>query len=48
MHTHKMKGERKMKGSGNRCRGSLASLVSGKLLRWLHGRTRRDLKKCQK
>lgn len=28
-----MKGARKMKGNGNRCRGSLASPVSGKLLR---------------
>lgn len=43
-----MKGARKMKGSGNRCRGSLASLVSSKLSCWLHGRTRRDLKKSQK
>lgn len=32
-HTQeKMKGARKMKGNGNRCRGSLASPVSGKLL----------------
>lgn len=43
-----MKGARKMKGNGNRCRGSLASPVSGKLLRWLYGRTRRNLKKSYK
>lgn len=43
-----MKGARKMKGNGNRCRGSLASPVNGKLLHQLCGRTKRDLKKSWK
>lgn len=48
MQREKMKGERKMKRNGNRCRGSLASPISGKFLCWLYGRARRDLKRSQK
>lgn len=32
MQRKKMKGARKMKRNGNRCRGSLASPISGKFL----------------